>query len=69
MMNEHYNVEEAIAAQEKYCKENDYPHFAPSDGRCYKCYGQIYGEKGWSVEQAASSLITGCPFCRYSYVE
>lgn len=68
-MNERYNVEEAIAAQEKYCKEHGDPLFAPSDGRCYKCWQQIYGPNGWSVEKAGSCLITGCPYCRRSYVD
>lgn len=37
-----FNIEEAIKAQGKYCKENGYPHFAPHTGRCYRCNKNIY---------------------------
>ena len=59
----------AIRAQEKYCDENHVPHFAPH-GRCYSCGRDIYASpNGYSVEYAASHLITGCPYCFMSYCE
>ena len=78
-----YNREAAIAAQKKYCEDNEVPHFAPSDGYCYHCGRNIYdlyisttisrecgiGESGITVEQAGKRLITGCPHCHYSFVE
>jgi len=69
MKTETFDSKKACDAQAKLCKEKDYPHFAPSDGRCYSCNRQIYSEGGWSVEKASKSLITGCPFCCYSYCE
>lgn len=76
--NEHFNVSDSVAAQERYCKEKEYPHFAPNNGICWKCNQQIYAEgknrmgnlsKGISVEEAGSELITGCPHCNWSYCE
>lgn len=57
----------ASAAQEKYCKEKDLPHFASKDGVCWKCNGQIYDKI--SVEKAGRELITGCPLCTKSYCD
>lgn len=37
-----FNVDKSKSAQEKYCKETGRPHFAPADGRCYRCNKQIY---------------------------
>ena len=65
-----FNVEEACKAQEKYCKDHGYPHFAPWRGICYSCHNQIYsGPQGYSVEYAGHHLITGCPICMASYVD
>ena len=78
MTSEYFNVSGSIAAQERYCKKNSYPHFAPSNGICYRCHQQIYAEgikrsgnlsEGISVEKAGSELITGCPHCNWSYCE
>lgn len=64
--------------QEKYCERNDYPYFAPSDGRCYRCHMNIYADlerldggisTGISVWKAGHRLVTGCPHCHYSFVE
>ena len=79
-MDETYNVAEAIAAQKAYCEKTGAPRFAPYDGVCYSCHQQIYaGEivkaghiryhSGYSVEYAASHLVTGCPYCYASYVD
>lgn len=77
-VSEHFSVSGSIAAQECYCEEKGYPHFAPESGICWKCNQQIYAEgknrsgnlsKGISVEQAGSELITGCPHCSWSYCE
>lgn len=69
---EHYNISEAIDAQKRYCKENEFPHFAPRNGRCYRCNQNIYKEingYGISVEAAGTKLITGCPHCSWSFCE
>lgn len=73
---ETFNAEAACAAQKALVEANEYPHFAPSDGRCYDCRRQIYDQidrglykTGISVESAAISLVTGCPHCHFSYCE
>lgn len=72
-----YNIDAAIAAQKKYCKETGAPNFAPSDGFCFRCHRNIYspiqlingGEYGITVEMAGSRLITSCPHCNCSFCE
>ena len=70
--------ERSPGLQEKYCERNDYPYFAPSDGRCYRCHMNIYADlkrldggisTGISVWKAGHRLVTGCPHCHYSFVE
>lgn len=56
---------EKIAAQKELCNKNDYPHFAPGDGNCFRCHNNIYDKI--SLEKAKTQLITGCPHCNYSY--
>uniref|UniRef100_A0A6M3L165 Uncharacterized protein n=1 Tax=viral metagenome TaxID=1070528 RepID=A0A6M3L165_9ZZZZ len=78
MEKETFDIKLACDAQAKFIKEKSYPYFAPSDGRCYNCRRNIYGQitsedgkytSGYSVERASTSLITGCPHCHYSYCE
>lgn len=59
-MEETFNAEKAIQAQQEYCKEYAASHpqdpfasmmregkgFAPLDGRCYCCNQQIYAAEG-----------------------
>lgn len=61
-------IMQCIQAQKKYCEERGAPHFAPYDGRCYRCGRQIYGGGGWNLDDA-KKLITGCPHCHYSFCE
>ena len=42
VVEEEYNVSKSIDAQEKYCTEKGYPHFAPASGICFRCRKQIY---------------------------
>ena len=94
---------DCIEAQSAYCKKKGLPHFAPSDGVCWRCHRQIfqlYGHKGkdwepkeitfgwrqteaissiegeeyeyitgYTNEEAATELITGCPHCNRSYCD
>lgn len=73
---ETFNSSMAIDAQDKYCKEKGYPHFAPRNGRCYRCNKQIYEQidhgnykTGISVEKAGKELVTGCPHCNRTYCD
>ena len=36
-------------------------------GKCFKCHKQIFEKI--TLEEASNELITGCPFCNYSYVD
>ena len=60
-------VREKIEAQRKFQIERGLPSFAPGAGVCWNCHRQIYDKI--SLEKASTELITGCPFCCYSYCE
>lgn len=71
-----FDVEAAKAAQKKLQQEKGWPDFAPHDGICFDCKGQIYeerearwGKTGVSLEYASSALVTGCPHCKHSYCD
>lgn len=57
----------AHEAQSAYCKAKGFPHFAPSNGNCWKCGNQIYNKI--SVEKAGKELISSCPHCCKSYCD
>jgi len=61
------NIKTKLLLQEKFCKDHELPHFAPYDGVCFRCNYQIY--ERISIHQAMNTLITGCPFCHWSYCE
>ena len=68
----HYGTEKAIAAQAAYCDRTGRPMFAPglnTHGCCPKCHNPIYIIGGISIEEASETLITGCPYCHFSFVE
>lgn len=73
-----YDAIAASAAQKAFCKERGIPMFAPDNGWCYRCGGNIYEPYtcrrgndmvtyGISVEDAGKRLITGCPLCHKSF--
>jgi len=64
---ENSDIREKIKAQKGYCEKNDKPHFAPYSGICANCNKQIYNEI--SLTKARTELITGCPYCGWSYCE
>lgn len=77
-----YDVRTSIICQRKYCEQHNYPHFAPSDGVCYRCHNNIYLPRttrnpvtgkdtytGIATFQAGCQLITSCPHCNYSFCE
>ena len=68
----HFDTEKAIRAQEEYCEKHHVSMFAPGRGTggcCYNCHSPIYIKGGISIEEAGSTLITGCPYCRRSFVD
>ena len=67
MDNDQHSVRDKCKAQKQYCQENNCPHFAPYDGRCWCCGNQIY--EYYSIEHASATLITGCPHCKRSFVD
>lgn len=64
-------LRECIAAQLKYCNDKKIPHFAPSDGRCYRCNRNIYQNypHNKSTGYDGTQLVTGCPHCYRSYCD
>lgn len=60
-------LEAKIGAQKQYCKDHKVPLFAPSNGRCWNCGKIIYDRI--SLETAATTHITGCPYCHRSYCD
>lgn len=60
-------IKEKIEAQRIFVQLHKAPHFAPTDGKCWTCGKQIYDLI--TIEEAASSLITGCPHCHRSYCD
>ena len=72
-----HNVTAACEAQIEYCETNKKTLYAPRNGICGHCGKNIYipvcGKydriTGISVEQAATSHITGCPHCHKSFVD
>jgi hypothetical protein len=61
-----FSIAESIANQSALCKANDYPHFAPRDGNCWKCRKNVYEHPS---ENGGQTLVTGCPWCNWSYCE
>lgn len=44
--------------------------FAPANGICYRCGRNIAeGEKAITLEQLGDYIITGCPYCNYSFCD
>ena len=64
-----YNEIKSKEVQQKLADKKQYPLFAPADDFCPRCRRKIYAEGGYSVEHAKNFLITGCPFCHYSFCE
>lgn len=67
--NKEHNINDRklkIMAQKEFCKKRKLPNFA-SDGRCYGCGRNVFD--GYSYEECANDLITGCRFCHTSLCE
>ena len=72
-----YDRFRAAKAQEEFCARNHLPLFAPKNGYCYNCAGNIYDPVAWhtcavsgySIEEAGSRLITSCPHCHKSFTD
>lgn len=60
-------INEKKRAQKELCEKEGWPYFAPESGICWRCKKQIYEEI--SLEKASTELITGCPYCHWSYCE
>ena len=60
---------EKLFAQKAYCKETGLPFFAPNDGICYRCKKNIFSSDEITLDYARNKLITGCPYCCYSFCE
>lgn len=68
--NNFYTTQDYIKAQKEYCNKHNYPLFIPIDGICWRCSSNIfYGERGYTMEDAKSHLITGCRKCGCSFCD
>lgn len=56
-------IERRMTAQRELCAYEGLPHFAPRDGICWRCGGQVYDRLDGRAH------ITGCPFCAYSFCD
>jgi hypothetical protein len=70
-----YDVQKAIEAQAKYCKEKGAPHFAPNGGVCWACKKNIYEPLGGKRGQSASWIgrtgyrsVESCPLEEADYI-
>ncbi len=59
------NLEKAVA-QYMYCQKRGIEQFVGVVGYCWHCDKQVYEE--WDLESAASTLVTGCPYCHRSFI-
>ena len=66
---DYYDRMDAVRAQASYCLNHRKPLFAPRTGICHHCGHIIYSPGGISVRKAATTLVTGCPFCHISFCE
>lgn len=68
----HFSTAKAIRAQSEYCEKHHVEMVAPglaSNGCCPYCHNPIYIVGGVSIEEAESTLVSGCPYCHYSFVK
>ena len=66
----HYDTQKAIKAQQEYCEKHHVSMYAPRSGCCFRCHNPIYiMPSGYSVEEASSTVITHCPYCRLSFID
>ena len=54
--------------QRERCNKNNYPHFMPASGVCYRCKKDIV-PKLISKGNDGNLLVTGCPLCHASYCD
>lgn len=60
-------IKDKIEKQKAFCKKNEVPYFAPSDGICWSCHKQIYDMI--DEDYCEREHITGCPNCCRSYCD
>lgn len=73
---ENYNAREAAALQKQYCAKKGVKMFAPENGKCKRCYQNIYtpikhldGDiTGYDLTEARTHQITTCPHCYKSFI-
>ena len=53
-------------AQNEFCTKKKLPRFAPADGKCWACNGDLY--ENVTMDEASSEIITGCSVCNHSFV-
>lgn len=66
-------LQECKDAQAELCRVEDFPHFAPVSGRCYKCGRNIYQNYLLGSRESngydGKTFVTGCPHCHRSFCD
>lgn len=61
-----FNIHDKAELQKQYCKQHDLPNFA-LNGRCFSCGRNVF--QHYTAEEAATTHITGCPYCFRSFCD
>jgi predicted kinase len=61
------HIAQSVRAQTQYCKIAGLPVMVPPEGMCPGCKRQIFSHFP-TRDKAGSEMITGCPFCHWSFV-
>jgi hypothetical protein len=65
---EKHDRDRLLKKQRDMCERTGNPHFAPANGRCYRCRRDIVALQREAYE--ADQLITGCDFgCHRSFCD
>lgn len=65
-----FDTVSAAKAQAAYCRREELPMFAPSNGLCPRCGMDIFmGPDGIDVDEAGKRFISSCPICNGTFVD
>lgn len=61
-------IQQDIKNQKALCDSKKLIHFAPDNGKCFRCGSNIYQDFRANGRNGAE-YITGCPHCHYSFCD
>lgn len=62
-------IKKCVEVQKNLCKQRGTICFIDSDGVCFHCHRNIFDEGGLDIVKAGKDIITGCPYCKTSFVD